>query len=81
MLFKIVPEKRLSSTFKKSDKNNLRIVSKPYAYFQIITKTPVKFQKNLYKTVGGVAPAKYPLFIHIVIDNAIKMAKFNLQKV
>ena len=35
-----------------------------------MTKTPVKFQKNQYKTVGGVAPKRYPLFIHIVIDEA-----------
>ena len=41
---------------------------------------PVKFQKNLYKTVRGVAPTRYPLSIHIVIDNARKMAKFNLRK-
>ena len=45
-----------------------------------MTKTPVKFQKNQYKTVGGVAPTRYPLSIHIVIDNARKMAKLNFQK-
>ena len=39
----------------KSDKNNLRIISKPHAYFQTMTKTPVKFRKNWYKTVGGVS--------------------------
>ena len=44
-----------------------------------MTKTPVKFRKNQYKTVG-VAPTRYPLSIHIVIDNAGKMAKFNLRK-
>ena len=44
-----------------------------------MTKTPVKFQKNRYKTVVGVAPTRYPLSIHIAIDNARKMAKFNLQ--
>ena len=32
-----------------------------------MTKTPVKFPKNQYKTVGGVAPTRYPLSIHIVI--------------
>ena len=32
-------------------KNNLRIISKPHAYFQTMSKTPVKFQKNQYKTV------------------------------
>ena len=40
----------------------------------------MKFGKNRYKTVGGVAPTRYPLSIHFVIDNARKMAKFNLQK-
>ena len=45
-----------------------------------MAKTQVKFQKNRYKTVGGVAPTRYTLSIHIVIDNARKMAKFNLQK-
>ena len=44
-----------------------------------MAKTPVKFQKNQYKTVG-VEPTRYPLSIHIVIDNAPKKAKFNLQK-
>ena len=45
-----------------------------------MTKTPVKFQKNRYKTVRGIAPTKYPLSFHIVIENDRKMAKFNLQK-
>ena len=45
-----------------------------------MTKTPVKFQKNWYNTVGGVAPTKYPLSIHFVIDNARKKANFNLRK-
>ena len=45
-----------------------------------MTKTPVKFQKNQYKTLGGVAPTMYPLSIHIVKDNARKMSKFNLRK-
>ena len=45
-----------------------------------MTKIPVKFQKNRYKTVGGVAPTMYLLSIHIVIDNVPKMAKFNLRK-
>ena len=62
---------------KKVTKNNLRIISKPHAYLQTMTKTPVKFQKNRYKTVGDVAPTRYPLSIHIVIDNA---RKFNLRK-
>ena len=45
-----------------------------------MTKTPVKFRKNWYKTVGAVAPTRYLLSIHFVLDNAGKMAKFNLQK-
>ena len=50
-----MPEKWLSSTWGKSDKNNLRIISKPHAYLQTMTKTPVKFQRNRHKTVGRVA--------------------------
>ena len=46
-----------------------------------MTKTPVKFQKNRYKTVGGVAPTRYPLSIHFVIYNAWIMTKFNFQKI
>ena len=65
---------------KKVTKNNLRIISKPHAYLQTMTKTPVKFQKNRYKTVGGVALKMYPLSIHIVIDYAQKRVKANLQK-
>ena len=65
---------------RKSDKNNLRIISKPHACFQTMTKTPMKFQNNWYKTVGGVAPTRYPLSIHFVIDNAGKMAKFICEK-
>ena len=45
-----------------------------------MTKTPMKFPKNRYKTEGGIAPTRYPLSIHIVIGNVPKMAKFNLQK-
>ena len=40
-------------------KNNLRIISKPHAYLQTMTKTSVKFQKNRHKTVGGVAHTRY----------------------
>ena len=65
---------------KKVTKNNLRIKSKPRAYLQTLTKTPVKFRKNLYKTVG-VAQTRYPLTIYFVTDNARKMAsEFNLLK-
>ena len=37
---------------------------KQYAHFQVINKTPVKFQKNGHKTVGGVVHTKCPLTIH-----------------
>ena len=47
-----MPEKWLSSTYGKSDKNNLRIISKPHARLQTMTNRPVKFQKNQHKTVG-----------------------------
>ena len=75
-----MPEKWLSSTCRKSDENNLRIISKPHAYLQTIYKTPVKFQKNQYKTVGGDVHTRYPLSIHFDSKNARKMAKFNLRK-
>ena len=42
-------------------------------------ETLIKFQKNRYKTVGGVPPTRYPLSIHIVIYNAWNKSKFNLQ--
>ena len=64
--------------WKKWQKNQ-RLYPKTHAYFQTMAETPVKFQKNRYKTVG-VVPTRYPLSIHFVIDNARKMAKFNLQK-
>ena len=75
-----MPEKCLSSTCGKMIKNILRIISKPYAYLKTMYKTPVKFQKNGYKTVGGDAPTWYPLSIHFDSKNARKMAKFNLRK-
>ena len=55
-------------------------MSKPHAYLQTMTKTPVKFQMNRYKTVGESAPTRYPLSLQFVIYNARKTAKFNLQK-
>ena len=75
-----MPEKWLSSTCGKSDKYNLRIIPKPHAYVQTMSKTPVKFQKNQYKSVRGNAHTRYPLSIHFDSKNARKMAKFNLQK-
>ena len=65
-----MPEKWLSLNCGKSDKNDLRIISKPHAYLQTMYKTPVKFQNNRYKTVGGVAHTRYPLSIHFDSKNA-----------
>ena len=45
-------------------KNNLRIISKPHEHLQTTTKTPVKFQRNLHETVGGVAHTRYVLQNH-----------------
>ena len=75
-----MPEKWLSSINGKVIKNNLRIISKPHAYLQTMSKTPVKFQKNQYRTVGGDAHTRCPLSIHFDSKNARKMAKFNLRK-
>ena len=59
-----MPDIKLSSTCGKGNKNNLRIISKPHAYFQTMFKSLVKFQRNRHKTVGGVAHTRYPLSIH-----------------
>ena len=59
----------------------MRIISKSHAYFQTMTITPVKFQKNRFITVGGVAPTRHPLSIHIVIDNAEKWLSSTCEKV
>ena len=34
---------------------------KPHAYLQTMIKIPVKFQRDRYKTVGGVAVTRSPL--------------------
>ena len=39
-------------------KNNFWILKKQYAYLQTTLKTPVKFQKDWPKTVGGVADTR-----------------------
>ena len=39
--------------------NNFRIISKPHAYLQTMTKTSVKFQMNRHKTVGEDAHTRY----------------------
>ena len=52
----IMPEKRQLRQVQLAEKvikNNLRIISKPHAYLQTMSKTHVTFQKNQYKTVGG----------------------------
>ena len=46
---------------KKVIKNYFRILKKPHAHLQTILKTPVKFQKDGTKTVGGVKGTKYLL--------------------
>ena len=48
-------------------KNNLTLISKPHAHFQTISKSPVEFQKNRHKSVGGVAHTRYPLSIHVIV--------------
>ena len=65
-----MPEKWLSSICRKSDKNNLRIISKPHAYLQTMLKSLVKFQRNQHKTVGEVVHTRYPLSIHFDSKNA-----------
>ena len=42
-------------------KNYFRILKKPHAHLQTILKTPVKFQKDRTKTVGGVKGTKHLL--------------------
>ena len=44
-------------------KNYFRILKKTHAHLQTILKTPVKFQKDQPKTVGGVKGTKYLLKI------------------
>ena len=41
----------------------LRIIAKPYAHFQTITKTPVNFQKDRQRTVGVDAHTRYLLLL------------------
>ena len=65
---------------KKEIKSNLRIISKQHAYLETMSKTPVKFQNNRYKIIGGDAHRSYPLSIYFDSKNARKMAKFILRK-
>ena len=46
-----------------------------------MSKTPVRFQKNQYKTIGGDAHTRYPLSIHFDSENARKIAVQLAEKV
>ena len=61
-------------------KIDLRIISKPHAYLQTMTKTLVKFEKDCHKTAGGVAHTRYPLSIHFNSIQDCKMSKFKMWK-
>ena len=61
LLIVFEPKKWLSSKCKKVTKINLRIISKPHAHLQTMTKTPVKFQKDWLRTVGVDAYTMYLL--------------------
>ena len=58
----------------KSYKTDLWIIFKPHAHLQTMTKTPVKFQRDLHKTVG-VVHTGYLLSIHFGSIRAWKMTK------
>ena len=58
----------------------MRIINKPHAYLETMTKTLVKFGKSQYKLVEGVVPTRYPLSIHISIDNAQKWQSSTCEK-
>ena len=51
----------------KVTKINLRVISKCHAHLQSLTKTPVKFQKDWDKIVGGVALTRYLMAIASVV--------------
>ena len=61
-------------------KNSLMIKSKPYAYLQTMTKTPVKFEKDWHKKAGVVAQTSYPVSIHVNSIQDWKMTKFKMRK-
>ena len=61
-------------------KNYFRILKKPHAYLQAILKTPVKFQKNRPKTVGGVKGTRYLLPIDFCSIRTQKKSKLKMQK-
>ena len=59
---------------KKKKKHNKRILwkNKTHTYLQTMIKTPVKFQKDRSKTVGGVALTRYLLHIDFQSTEAWK---------
>ena len=59
---------------------HLKIISKPHAYLQTMTKTPVKFKKDWNKTAGGVAHTRYPLSIHFNSIEDWKITVFKMRK-
>ena len=61
-------------------KNNFRIMKKQYAYLQTILKAPVKFEKDLPKTVGGVVGRRYILPVHFCSIRAQKKSKLKMKK-
>ena len=52
---------------KKVTKINLKVISICHAHLQSLTKTPVKFQKDWDKIVGGVALTRYLMYISSVV--------------
>ena len=71
---------RKTTKLRKISKIDLRIINKPCAHLQRMVKISLKFQRNLNKTVGGVAHTRYPLSIQLHCQNARKTTKFKLQK-
>ena len=65
---------------KKVKKNNRRVISIQYAHFQTMAETPVKFQRNQYKTVGGVACTSYLVSIHFGWKNDLVHFKKKVTK-
>ena len=61
-------------------KNNFRILKKAHAHFQTTLKAPVKFQKDRFKTVGGVVRTICILPIHFCDITAEKKSKSKLRK-
>ena len=59
-----MPKKGQVRFVKNVTKNNQKIISEPYAYFQNMAQTALKFQNNRHKTVGGVAHTMYLLSNH-----------------